>query len=145
MIKTFRGLIGHDVEDTIRLSTNNGLTGYRIVKFQLMPKQPAVDNMAFVVKLYKRSQITAGIDGVVDFDDGGLLAAGYYEHEPSSYSDESVIISDREIFNQDIYITCWEHHQPGDEYINFYIELEQVSLDLSEATVATLKDMRGSN
>ena len=29
--------------------------------------------------------------------------------------------------------------------VNYYIELEQVKLDLSEATVATLKDMRGTN
>ena len=28
--------------------------------------------------------------------------------------------------------------------MNYYIELEQVKLDLNEATVATLKDMRGA-
>jgi hypothetical protein len=27
--------------------------------------------------------------------------------------------------------------------MNYYIELEKVKLDLNEATVATLKDMRG--
>jgi hypothetical protein len=27
--------------------------------------------------------------------------------------------------------------------MNYYLELEQVKLDLNEATVATLKDMRG--
>ena len=30
----------------------------------------------------------------------------------------------------------------GSEKNNYYIELEQVKLDLNEATVATLKDMR---
>ena len=42
-------------------------------------------------------------------------------------------------FNQDIYITCYS----TDNKINYYIELEQVPLSKDEATVATLKDMRG--
>ena len=141
-IKTFRGLIAHDAVDTVVLHTNDGSIGYRIVKFELMPNQPAVDNMAFVVKIYKTSQ--TAVDGKVDFSDNTLLGAAYYEHEPSSYSDESVVIADREIFNQDIFITCWEHHQPGNEFINYYIELEQFKLDLNENTVATLKDIRNN-
>ena len=45
-----------------------------------------------------------------------------------------------EIFNQDIYIT----HVDSDASapINYYIELEQIKLDLNENTVATLKDIR---
>ena len=36
-IKTFRGKLADDTQDTINLHTNNGLVGYRIKKFQLVP------------------------------------------------------------------------------------------------------------
>ena len=51
------------------------------------------------------------------------------------------IIFDDKIINQDIYVTHMDIG--GSENNNYYIELEQLSLNLSEATVATLKDMRG--
>ncbi len=35
-IKSFRGLLADDGIETVPLHTNNGTTGYRIVKFQLM-------------------------------------------------------------------------------------------------------------
>ena len=41
------------------------------------------------------------------------------------------------IFNQDIYVTNY-----GSGAMNYYIELEQIKLDLNENTVATLKDIR---
>jgi hypothetical protein len=31
----------------------------------------------------------------------------------------------------------------GSEDCNYYLELEQIKLDLNQSTVATLKDMRG--
>ena len=40
MKKTFRGQLAEDDVEKIRLSTNNGLTGYRIVKFELLPADP---------------------------------------------------------------------------------------------------------
>ena len=43
--------------------------------------------------------------------------------------------------NQDIYIS--HHNADGTSSCNYYIELEQMKLNLDEATVATLKDMRG--
>ena len=45
-------------------------------------------------------------------------------------------------FNQDIYITLRCHNAAAD--VNYYIELEQVKLDLNENTVATLKDIRNN-
>ena len=39
------------------------------------------------------------------------------------------------------YITLQDTQNAGGS--NYYIELEQIKLDLNEATVATLKDMRG--
>ena len=43
-------------------------------------------------------------------------------------------------FNQDIYVTHTDVLGAG--ACNYYIELEQFKLDLSENTVATLKDIR---
>jgi len=43
MIKTFRGLIPNDTQDTIVLHTNDGSTGYRIAKLEIMPKQSQID------------------------------------------------------------------------------------------------------
>jgi len=49
------------------------------------------------------------------------------------------MIFDQEIFNQDIYIGTKDTQGNA---MNYYIELEQVKLDLSQSTVATLKDIR---
>ncbi len=37
MNKTFKGLMANDTQQKIRLSTNDGLTGYKITKFQVFP------------------------------------------------------------------------------------------------------------
>jgi len=55
-----------------------------------------------------------------------------------------VVIFDNEVFNQDIYITYTDNGGGSNEDINYYIELEQIKLDLSENTVATLKDIRNA-
>jgi len=52
-----------------------------------------------------------------------------------------IIIFDNVTFNQDIFITAIDIGAAAE--CNYYLELEQFTLDLSEATVATLKDMRG--
>ena len=44
----------------------------------------------------------------------------------------------QEVVTEDIYITCYS----TDNRVNYYIELEQVKLDLGEQTVATLRDIR---
>jgi hypothetical protein len=141
MIKTFRGLIAHGAQDTIVLHTKDGSVGYKIVKFELMPNQPGIDNMEFVVKIYKTSQ--SSVDGTIDFSNNTLIGAASYDIEPTSYTDYHSVIFDREVFNQDIYITCEEVRSgSGGEDINYYIELEQKPLDLNENTVATLKNIR---
>ena len=140
-IKTFRGLIADDTQDTIVLHTNNGSTGYRIVKLELISPAPGVSNGECVVKVFSTSQTT--IDATIDFSVQTLLAAGYYQSEPSSYSDYLNIIFDNIIFNQDIYVTN-KDAEGNSTAMNYYIELEQIKLDLNENTVATLKDIRNS-
>jgi len=141
MIKTFRGKIVDGGQDTIVLHTNDGSTGYRIVKFQLMSTAAAVVTQGNTVQIWKTEQ--TAIVSTVDFSDQTLLAAGiYHSGSTTSAARAAVVISffDNEIFNQDIYITNKDIHNSVS--MNYYIELEQMKLDLSENTVATLKDIR---
>jgi hypothetical protein len=138
-VKSFRGLIADGGQDTISLHTNDGSIGYRIVKFELSGNQPGAVSQESVVKVYKVQQST--VDGVIDFSDNTLIATGFWFNKSSvDFPVTMKTIFDNEIFNQDIYIT----HSDVDSSsaVNYYIELEQIKLDLNENTVATLKDIR---
>ena len=139
MIKTFRGLMTDGAQDTVVLHTNDGSIGYRIVKFEVIGNKPGAVSQESTLKIYKVAQTT--VDGLIDFNDNTLLASAIWFNKSSvDFPVSEQIIFDQEIFNQDIYIT----HSDVDatEACNYYIELEQVKLDLSESTVATLKDIR---
>ena len=144
-IKTFRGLLAQDAIDTVTLHTNTGSTGYRIVKFQLMPYVfgGGSGELESVVKIYKIPQTTA--DEFIDFSDNTLLGAAIINNDASADQYPTVLatVFDNEIFNQDIYITHKNQHADAAS-VSYYFELEQVKLDLSENTVATLKDIRNS-
>jgi len=138
-IKTFRGQIVDGGQDSIVLHTNTGSTGYRIVKFMLMSVDPS-ENAESVLKIYKIFQ--QSVDANIDFNDQTLLGAGIITQSSTSQSnpEDQTIFFDNEIFNQDIYLTLkGVDNTPS---INYYIELEQVKLDLNANTVATLKDIR---
>jgi len=140
MIKTFRGLIANGAQDTIVLHTNDGEMGYKIVKFEIIGPEPGQDHMENIVKIYKVSQLT--IDNAVDFSDNTLLGVAYLtDNAGEQYPLASTVIFDQEIFNQDIYVT---HIDVGAyaRACNYYIELEQIKLDVNASTVATLKDIR---
>lgn len=139
-VKSFRGLLAHQEQNTIPLHTINGSTGYRIVKFELAPKL-LNDEQANTVKITSISK-TTGLDEV-NFDDQILLAAGHFIQDDSANNQPNSMITifDNMVFNQDIYITNHDR-QGGSKPINYYIELETISLALDENTVATLKDIR---
>jgi len=140
-IKSFRGLIRDEEEEKINLHTTDGTIGYRIVKFQCM--QDGFGNSEMVIKIYKVPR-TANkpVDNVIDFSDNALLGACMISGSITSEADpeDRVIIFDSEVFNQDIFITAATSTTA--DPTNYYIELEQVKLDLNENTVATLKDIR---
>ena len=139
-LKTFRGLLEDDTSLTVRLGTNDGLTGYRISKFELMGSDPGQAHNENVVKIYT---VEREVTNTINFDDPTLIAAAYYTNDKSRiYNPSSTVIFDSLKFNQDIFITCKQVDETGT--VNFYLELEQIRLDLNEATVATLKDMRGN-
>ena len=138
-IKSFRGLLADNANETISLHTNDGSTGYRIKKFEIIAQKPGNVHNESVVKIYSIPQ--SSVDAFIDFSDNTLLAAGYYRDDSSRvYSQSDTVVFDNMTFNQDIYITHVDV-EVG-ESINYYIELEKIKLDLSENTVATLKDIR---
>ena len=140
MKKSFRGKLANDTQERIRLHTNNGLTGYQIIKFEVMGVN---ENLAYenTVKLFKNEQESPLLENV-DFRDPNLLAAALYgDSSDSKTFATKTIIFDNQVFNQDIYITYIG--QAGFQNdINYYIELEQVKLSKEEAATATLMDMR---
>ena len=141
VVKTFRGLLADGGQDRISLRTNDGKTGYRVVKFQNMNNNPGDQLIEGVMKIYKIPQ--SAVDGVVDFSDTTLLGACYHEdNDSTAYSTSEVIIFDSEVFNQDIYIT-FKDISTG-QAMNYYIELEVIPLASDEATVATLKNIRAN-
>jgi len=143
MIKTFRGLIADGGQDTIVLHTNDGSTGYRIVNFRAIPRDIGTSSIEGIFQIFKIPQSTVPTSSAtVDFNDNTLLGVAVCRGstDVGAYGTDDHVIFDNEIFNQDIYITYTDNQgaNPG----NYYIELEQVKLDLSENTVATLKDIR---
>jgi len=143
MIKTFRGKVADGGQDTIVLHTNDGSTGYRIVKFESLPSAPGTDNFEAVVKIHSIKQ--TAFTGTIDFNDQTLLGAIFYTSYATGGANTDVVIFDNMVFNQDIYVTYSESGSgASDEAMNYYIELEQVKLDINSNTVATLKDMRNT-
>ena len=142
MKKSFRGLLADGAQDTIRLSTNNGLTGYKIHKFQIINNIPGTLDHENIVKLYTREQ--SAVDGTVNFEDPTLLGCAFRSGDATAnnYPEDITVIFDNTTFNQDIFITNKEVSGNA-ALMNYYLELEQVKLDTNEAAVATLKDMRG--
>jgi hypothetical protein len=143
-IKSFRGLIANESVDQISLHTNNGSVGYKIVKLQLYPNKPGDEHYLSAVKVYSVPQPDPSVtppDEVTDFNDQTLLAAAFFQdNSDKAYPADLDVVFDNMTFNQDIYIT--HKSKSGTPSINYYIELEQVKLDLGENTVATLKDIR---
>jgi len=140
MIKTFRGkLISGNIQ-TIPLHSNDGKIGYRIVKFDCISTLPRTASTEAVTKIYSVSQTTTS--ATVDFSDQTLLGVNYYEESGGVGAvSPHTIIFDNTIVNQDIFVT---YHGTGVTEINYYIELEQLSLDLNESTVATLQSIRNA-
>ena len=64
MIKSFRGKLADGGQDRIRLSTNDGLTGYKITKFELLPAEVAVGGGEHTCRVSKFKFAT--IDNSID-------------------------------------------------------------------------------
>jgi len=141
MIKTFRGILTDGQQNRIRLSTKKGKIGYRIVKFEIMTEEPYGGASAeHIMKIYKILQTAVTAD--VDFADGNLLAVAITNNSTAGYQYATVpsVIFDREIFNQDIYITHLDNASAQNG--NYYLELETIALSDNATLVSTLRDIR---
>ena len=138
-LKSFRGSIADGAIQKIRLSTNNGLTGYKIKKFEIIAVNSGTTDFEHTVMLHTIEPSAA----TVNFDDPTLLGVAFTEgNNSSNYIGQPLInIFDSVKFNQDIFVSHVD--SKGALNVNYYVELEQVTLSQDEATVATLKDMRG--
>ena len=135
-------------QQRIKLSTVKGLIGYKINKFQIFPNTPGhTTSYESTVQVFTTERTTAipTTGAIVNFDDPTLLGVAYYQdHVDAAYPASVDVIFESVKFNQDIYIVHTSGTSSGvDASINFYLELEQFMLSEDEATVATLKDMRG--
>ena len=140
-VKTFRGQLPIGVQEKIHLSTNDGLTGYRINKFQIMSSTPGDGEVEYVAKIYLTDQ-TGKITATVNLSEPDLIAVVYHEDQPATaYTSSSAIIMDKETFNQDIFVYITDT-LGGTIAGNFYLELEQVKLDLNASTYITVKNIR---
>jgi len=141
-IKTFSGMIASGGEVELRLGTSNGLTGYKIKKFEVI----GVDgNQVYenVTMMYRTKQGTPPTQ--IKFNDSQLIGACLYQDSSTNGILNSFhVVFDNVTLNQDIFIYHYESAS-STAGMNYYIELEQVKLSTDEAAVATLKDMRGSN
>ena len=139
-MKSFKAKIASGGIDTLSLHTNDGSTGYRIKKLELMAENYA-NATEVVLKIYSVPQ--ESVTNTIDFSDNTLLAAAFLDNPTAAhnYPVGPSVIFDNITFNQDVYITAIDNSGSARDS-NYYIELEQVKLNLDENTVATLKDIR---
>ena len=71
VIKSFRGQIANDGKETISLHTNDGSTGYKIVKLEVIGTAPGTVHIESVLKIFTVPQ-TATPTGTIDFSDNTL-------------------------------------------------------------------------
>ncbi len=140
-IKTYKGQLPIGEQEKIHLSTRDGLTGYRINKFEIMPSEFNVA-IKLVGKIFLTDQ-TGSITATVDFNDSDILAAAYYEDAggSSGSGNPNKVIFDKETFNQDIFVYITDAGGATSP-ANFYIELEQFKIDINTSTYHTLKNIR---
>lgn len=141
-IITYKGKLPIGVQEKIHLSTNNGLTGYRINKFEIISDAPGARTNELLAKIYLTDQ-SNNITDTVDFSDTDLLAVNYQKNTAGENFSTiaNPIIFDKETFNQDIFIYITDvsgNTNPA----NFYIELEKFAIDLNTSTFHTLKNIR---
>lgn len=138
MIKSYKSRLADETTDIIPLHTNNGKTGYRVVKFELLPVD-ADEDVESVVKVFTVDPGTPTAN--IDFQDATLLAAGIIRAGTGvSQPLTAITVFDNVKFNQDIYVTLKGNSYTKD--VNYYLELDQMSLTEDEALVTIVKNLR---
>ena len=142
-ILTYKGQLEMGAEEKIHLSTNDGLTGYRIKNFNMISSTQGKNSAEYVGQIFLKSQ-AATITDAVDFSNTDLLAVDFLNHDTNpAYVSSQLIIFDNETFNQDIFVYIVD--ASGNTVpCNYYLELEQFKIDLNTSTFHTLKNIRST-
>ena len=136
----YRGTLSVGTEERIKLSTLNGKTGYKITKFQIISTAPGTVDQEIVCKVMDKKD--SNIGAVVEFTNSNLLAVSYISEGASvAYPLDSTIIIDNKKFNQDIFVSVSSANS-STQPVNYYIELESMSLSDLEASYLTLQNIR---
>tara|TARA_Y100001972_G_C7454962_1_gene232578 strand:+ start:97 stop:546 length:450 start_codon:yes stop_codon:yes gene_type:complete len=142
-IISYKGNLPIGEQDRIRLKTNNGKTGYKIVKFQIVPEAIFTTDYETVCQIFNKDQ-TGSTTNEIDFTNSDLLAVAVQKSESSSSAGPfggEVIIFDNKKFNQDIFVTMASAGSFTNP-VNYYIELEAMPLSDLESTMLTLQNLR---
>ena len=135
-------MLAPGTQEKIRLKTNNGKTGYKITKFQLMCNTPGAVAYEYLGKINKISDPNSSLT-TVDFTDSKLMAVAYIKgNAGGDAADTETIIFDNEMTNQDIFIGITDVTTTNSVPCNYYIELEVMSISDIEATEITLRNIR---
>ena len=119
MIKTFKGKIADNTILQIRLSTNNGLTGYQVTKLQLFPENFGAADQESTCALFSVKPSAAVSN--LNFYDPTLLASTCMSTDNSENNPLNTnIVIDQKIVNQDIFLTHQNAHGDAGP-VNFYI------------------------
>ena len=138
---SFKGQLAMGTQDIINLKTNNGKTGYKITKFQIISSTPGTTgSVEFVAKIFDKDQ-SAAISPVVNFTDSNLIACAFYQDRANASSNTETIIFDNREFNQNIFVTI-DDAEGATIPCNYYIELETMPLTDLETTKLTLQSIR---
>lgn len=136
----YRGTLPVGSEERINLSTLNGKTGYKITKFQIISTAPGTVDQEIVSKIMAKKDPNIG--AVVEFTNSNLLAVSYISEGASvAYPLDTTIIIDNKKFNQDIFVSV-SSANGSTQAVNYYIELESMSLSDLEATYLTLQNIK---
>tara|TARA_R100001594_G_scaffold76520_1_gene111140 strand:+ start:57 stop:521 length:465 start_codon:yes stop_codon:yes gene_type:complete len=139
-IKSFRGNLKDGEIQELNLRTNNGKTGYRIVKLELFPAKFGYFDQKSTVTISTTEPAAAS--SLVNFSDADLLGASCISTDNSEANPLNLTsVFDHVKFNQNIWIAHNDAH--GDQNaVNYYLELETMTLSDNETTVATLQSLR---
>jgi len=128
-IKAFKNILGDGEQDQIHLTGGVQGTGYRIVKFRVIPEDIGTTSTEGVFQVWKSKQTTVPtVATQIDFSNPLLLGVAICRTSTDlgATGIDDHVIFDTEIFNQDIYIT-YTDNQAGNKG-NYYIELEEVKM-----------------
>jgi len=126
-VHSFRGVLADDKQEKIRIQGSVGAVAWRIIKLELLPVAPGVNDYESIIKVYREEQ--GSVTGTIDFTEDELLAAAYLEgNKANNVSDFLNVIFDNALFSRNIYVTHAEVSDDPGVSCNYYIELEEVKV-----------------